>query len=757
MRCWRDILTVTCAALCLVVLLASMAWAQDAGKGGDAKGGDANASKPIDWKPDTKLDWKDFKGGKPKDDSLDAETAGSLSSPWTCSKDGKYSFKVKAQFEPDKSTTKGPEAQTKELLAHEQIHFDLLQKQAIALEKTLKDIFEKNCKCPMDAAKLKAMGELVDAATKAAVDAWNEEGKRYDDETNHGTKAEEQQKWAKDTAKALGQPEPQAPPPADNTPKAPQAEKKCADCEKLEAQRKKTLAELEAKVDPLRKKSKALFGQIDAFETQISAANADIQAAQKDLAGPKKKQAQDRIDADNRKIKTAQEKEGPLKTEKGDIDKRIEELEKQIAPLQEPTKCPKCTGASGNSSYIPSIGDGFANALPSGPITGGGNACPPPRETYVPGTPSSYSKQYVSENPGNATPGEFISYSVPFASDSGAYCTFGEGTSVPGDAFATDDGGNLIPASSTGDSAQGDKPAGPGTMMTPKPTDTPTPQMTEPPRTASTPTPTPSPSETPKAASTPSPTPTPTDTPIMTASDTPVPQTTDTPQQPTDTPTPQIPTDTPPVQITIFIKATEEVLTGGPTGDSLQGQVVKLVMRGKPDLPTTANDRTTADKGFDKPAPQCTTGADGQCKIDVPAEDRPLYALDKTPRVGGKPVTKYSLAVNAMKHTGGVAEVTGKQVPDVKDRLTNGNMTAEFVKIGSRTFVRLGFNTPKGVTEDLAATFSKLLGVPVEIDICLIKEPGPPLGSEPLSYRAINQELPNAEIKLQPSAKRAAR
>jgi hypothetical protein len=40
--------------------------------------------------------------------------------------------------------------------------------------------------------------------------------------------------------------------------------------------------------------------------------------------------------------------------------------------------------------------------------------------------------------------------------------------------------------------------------------------------------------------------------------------------------------------------------------------------------------------------------------------------------------------------------------------------------------------------------------VPVEIDICLVKEPGPPLGSEPVSYAAINQELPNATIALKP-------
>jgi hypothetical protein len=421
---------------------------------------------------------------------------------------------------------------------------------------------------------------------------------------------------------------------------------------------------------------------------------------------------------------------------------------------------------SGDSGFTPPTDEVASNEVVFD------NACPPPKATYVPfpGTPG---QQYATMIPGFRAPGENASYSVPFATDSTTYCTFGEGTGVPGYTTATDDNGVDVPPSSYGGGTDG-TPGGPGpqtvstgnpktprvstpgdattprTATTPKPVDTPTAKTTDGPKTASTPTPTPS------------------DTPVATITDKPVPQPTDTPQpastpttdipQTTTTDTPQTTTDdTPPVHITIYIKASEAVLDGGPTGEPIQGQIVKLVMREKPALPTTAENKP--DTGYDKPAPQCTTGATGECKVDVPPDDRSLYAMNQTPRIGGKPVNNFRLAINLMKHTGGIAETTGKPVPDLRGSMTSGNVTAEPVKIGNRTFVRLGFNTPYGATGDLVEKYSKLLGVPVEIDICLVKEPGPPLGSEqPGSYQAINQELPHAAINLRPGVGgRAAR
>jgi len=265
-----------------------------------------------------------------------------------------------------------------------------------------------------------------------------------------------------------------------------------------------------------------------------------------------------------------------------------------------------------------------------------------------------------------------------------------------------------------------------------------------PPTPAASPSPTvPTPAETPKTTDISTPTPTPPDTP-KTPDQPPPTKTTDNP--------PDIPTTTDTPHVTIFIKASETVLDGSQSGEPIQGQIVKLVIKEKPALPTTAENRTAMDKGFDKPAPQCTTGADGQCKVDVPAEDRALYALKDTPRTGGKPTNNYRLAVNVMNHTGGVAETTGKPTPAIND----AGVTAQFFKVGNRTFVRLGINTPSGVTDNFAEKYGRLLGVPIEVDICLIKEPGPPLGSEPVSYGALNQELPASMIRLRPASTRVS-
>ena len=390
--------------------------------------------------------------------------------------------------------------------------------------------------------------------------------------------------------------------------------------------------------------------------------------------------------------------------------------------------------------------------------------CPPgPGGMYIPGTPGLKEGQYFASTiPGGGTPGETISYSVPFATDGGAYCTFGEGTGVGGTVVTTGDDGTSTPPTSSGGTDQGGTPPTPGRVVqrdpqdppkTPDPAPTPVaspsptpvsnPTPTEPPKRPETPTPTPTPRETPKTTDTPTPTPTPTETPKK-PDDPPAGKT-------TDTDVPKTPGDPP---VTIYIKASEAVLEGGQPGEPIQNQVIKLVMQEKPALPTTPETRRAEDKGFDKPAPQCTTGADGQCKVNVPQEDRALYAME--PRGGGAPANSFRLEVNVMKHTGGVADVTGKQVPDLTDALTNGNVTSDIVRIGDRTYLRLGFNVPASVAENLLEKFSKLLNVSVETDTCLFKEPGPPLGSEPLSYSAINRELPASIVKL-PPAKRVKR
>ena len=101
------------AALCLIALLAlgSPSWAQEPGKSDPkATGTKPDNAKPdtakesIEWKPDKKLDWDKFKGGKPKKADHDAETYAFIQRSYECKVNGEYSFDAHAEFVPAYST-----------------------------------------------------------------------------------------------------------------------------------------------------------------------------------------------------------------------------------------------------------------------------------------------------------------------------------------------------------------------------------------------------------------------------------------------------------------------------------------------------------------------------------------------------------------------------------------------------------------------------------------------------------------------------
>jgi hypothetical protein len=223
------------------------------------------------------------------------------------------------------------------------------------------------------------------------------------------------------------------------------------------------------------------------------------------------------------------------------------------------------------------------------------------------------------------------------------------------------------------------------------------------------------------------------------------PTTTDAPPVPVTPPTADVP---PQIPDTVFVKASEAVLEGGQTGSELQNQTVKLVFT-KPNLPGADTSKTAQDTGFDRDPAQCTTGASGECKLQVHPEDRPLYGLASA---GAKP-GHYRLDLNLLKHSGAVAETTGKSKPDLKNATpTGGNVADTEFKIGNRKFTRLGIDQPHGRADNLAA-FSRALGATAEADYCRTKKPGPPLGIEPSSFGALNQELPEATINLHARAR----
>ena len=248
--------------------------------------------------------------------------------------------------------------------------------------------------------------------------------------------------------------------------------------------------------------------------------------------------------------------------------------------------------------------------------------------------------------------------------------------------------------------------------------------------------------------------------PAKTATDTPPTDKPKTATTPTETPKPNTPTSTDiPTSIpdTVFVKAKESVLQGGPTGQPIQGQVVKLLPPEKPGLPGDGPTKTAQDTGFDKPPAQCTTAADGGCKIDVIKEDHPYYRLPASPDGSRK---NYRIDVDVPKTTGGVVETTGKPTaPDTVSDIPQGtDIVSNTIKIGNRTFVRLTSEVAGNVSFSLREKYERP-GSNYEEDYCRDKQPVPPLGMQPSSFSALNADLPGVSVRLDRTtrAKRAVR
>jgi hypothetical protein len=264
-----------------------------------------------------------------------------------------------------------------------------------------------------------------------------------------------------------------------------------------------------------------------------------------------------------------------------------------------------------------------------------------------------------------------------------------------------------------------------------------TPPRTPTPKTPETPT-----TETPRTPTTETPPRTPTtDTPPPRTPETPPTQTTDAPKTPTSDDIPS----------TVFVKANEEVVRGEPTGQPLASQMVKLLAE-RPALPSSRETKTAQDTGFDKPPAQCTTGADGRCKFEVPADERPVYGLPVTDTAARRP--NYRVEFNALKSSGGVAEITGRKPGEERTPTDGGNIASDIFNIGNRIFQRFGFNTPYESREDVEASYRSAFGDRYQVDTCETKKlPALPLDIEPSSFNGPNHELSQATIKLDRSAR----
>lgn len=174
-------------------------------------------AEPIAWRISRPLKWSDFQGSVPSnaDPGHAAMTTATLSlsvvvkstssqrgaGPWTCEV-VLGSVKADAAFEPSKSWVRAG-SQRPDLLAHEQIHFDLAHIQAVrAPDAVLRALRGRSfsATAPTEEAALKAARAKLDRELEPLLAAQHQEleerNRQYDAETAHGAKQAEQKRWS---------------------------------------------------------------------------------------------------------------------------------------------------------------------------------------------------------------------------------------------------------------------------------------------------------------------------------------------------------------------------------------------------------------------------------------------------------------------------------------------------------------------------------------------------------------------------------
>jgi hypothetical protein len=197
--------------------------------------------------------------------------------------------------------------------------------------------------------------------------------------------------------------------------------------------------------------------------------------------------------------------------------------------------------------------------------------------------------------------------------------------------------------------------------------------------------------------------------------------------------------------VSLFVKATESVLAGQPEGKELGQQVVKLVPLNEPALPRIGRSQTARsaeDMGYDKPPVQCTTDAKGECRAEVPPEERPIYGFPRGP------VTAYRAALALPQNSGGVVMNPPGAKTKLPDPPSGAGVTPSRFMIGKMPVMRLAYSGPSNLMPALADKYGHTFGKNYQTDFCAEKKPGPPLGMAPVSFSALGNDLPRAAISL---------
>jgi hypothetical protein len=138
----------------------------------------------IDWSPERKLTWDDFKSKPDKGSPNAALTGTNIKFDFSYSSDAGFKYHISCQF--DKNSSWG-RVKTDYILSHEQGHFDIAEIYARKLCKAFREYSPdvENANKEVNKIYDRVMHELHD------------EQLRYDHETNFSIKKEQQMAWLK--------------------------------------------------------------------------------------------------------------------------------------------------------------------------------------------------------------------------------------------------------------------------------------------------------------------------------------------------------------------------------------------------------------------------------------------------------------------------------------------------------------------------------------------------------------------------------
>jgi uncharacterized protein DUF922 len=157
---------------------------------------DIQGDHAFPWSVDRRLVWSDFQGTPPSEGREGAKTTYALYSAWKCRGDA-FQFRVVAGFRTAQSWVKPAvlkdSVQSRTILAHEQVHFDLAEVHARLMRRYFAGLTGA---CRKSDAQLTALAQRLEDEASA-------EQRRYDTETNHGLVADRQAQWSLQTRRRL--------------------------------------------------------------------------------------------------------------------------------------------------------------------------------------------------------------------------------------------------------------------------------------------------------------------------------------------------------------------------------------------------------------------------------------------------------------------------------------------------------------------------------------------------------------------------